>query len=490
MDGSRKFIIVSTGVSILLIILVSVTLAYAGRDNTLMADKSLNLTINGFLVELPLSENGATYDTVSLSSVSENKFLLNNEVGATVSIDDKKVGAGDTINLQLSSLSAENLITIKVENEKEQRIIYLRTLSSQLPAVTAAGESVYSSNYCATLANGATGLYELNESGQIVYYIASSEASPENATYSDFKKQILEDGKIRYSYQKTSKETGLSERIVLDENHQYLKTIVLTESEEARDSEALTSDCFILINDNHWIVATKQLQLVHNIPDGLNASAQGTKIQRVLIQEVKDDQILWEFTSDTYPELYGLAGSIYGNDTASGIDYTGLNQMILDPEDGNLILSFAQMGTLLKLDRETGEILWKLSGSGDEFALSAEQKFNQIASIQADNAGNLIITDQGQSGSRIVVVSLDEQNKTVKAYNSIDLSKSVTGKVVGATKVGDTLAIFGLTAEQDNGGSITEFDYDSNKILLQMKLPTGYAFADVSKIESNQSATE
>jgi outer membrane protein assembly factor BamB len=277
---------------------------------------------------------------------------------------------------------------------------------------------------------------------------------------------------------------------VLDENHQYLKTIVLTESEEARDSEALTSDCFILINDNHWIVATKQLQLVHNIPDGLNASAQGTKIQRVLIQEVKDDQILWEFTSDTYPELYGLAGSIYGNDTASGIDYTGLNQMILDPEDGNLILSFAQMGTLLKLDRETGEILWKLSGSGDEFALSAEQKFNQIASIQADNAGNLIITDQGQSGSRIVVVSLDEQNKTVKAYNSIDLSKSVAGKVVGATKVGDTLAIFGLTAEQDNGGSITEFDYDSNKILLQMKLPTGYAFADVSKIESNQSATE
>ncbi|MGD9474532.1 MAG: aryl-sulfate sulfotransferase [Eubacteriaceae bacterium] len=490
MDGSRKFIIVSTGISILLIILVSVTLAYAGRDNTLMADKSLNLTINGFLVELPLSENGATYDAVSLSCVSENKFSLNNELGATVSIDGKKVGAGDTINLDLSSLSAENLITIKVENEKEQRVIYLRTLSSKLPTVTAAGESVYTSNYCATLSNGATGLYELDESGQIVYYIAASEESPENAIYSDFKKHILEDGKIRYSYQKINKETGLGERIVLDENHQYLKTIVLTESEEARDAEALTSDCFILIDDNHWIVASKQLQLVHNIPDGLNASAQGTKVLRVLIQEVKDDQILWEFTSNTYPELYGLAGSIYGNDTGSGIDYTGLNQMILDPEDDNLILSFSQMDTLLKLDRETGEILWKFSGSGDEFLLSAEQKLSQIESIASDNAGDLIITDQGQNGSRVVIVSLDEQNKTVKTYNSVDLSNSLAGNVVSATKVGDTLAIFGLTADQDSGGSITEFDFDSQKILLQMKLPAGYAFADVSKMESEQADTE
>ncbi|WKY44548.1 hypothetical protein Q5O14_00170 [Eubacteriaceae bacterium ES2] len=490
MDGSKKFIIVSTSISILLIILVSVTLAYAGRDNTLMADKCLNLTINGFLVELPLSENGATYDAVSLSSVSENKFLLSNELGATVSIDGKKVGAGDTINLELSSLAAENLITIKVENEKEQRVIYLRTLSSQLPAVTAAGESVYGGNYCATLANGETGLYELDESGQIVYYIASSDESPENATYSDFKKHILEDGRIRYSYQKISKETGLGQRIVLDENHQYLKTIVLTESEEAQYAEALTSDCFILIDDSHWIVATKQLQLVHNIPDGLNASTQGTKVLRVLIQEVKDDQILWEFTSDTYPELYGLAGGIYGNDTTSGIDYTGLNQMILDPEDGNLILSLAKMDTLLKLDRETGEILWKFSGSGDEFLLSAEQKLSQIESIASDNAGDLIITDQGQNGSRVVIVSLDEQNKTVKTYNSIDLNNSLADQVVNATKVGDTLAIFGLTSEQDSGGSITEFDFDSHKMLLQMKLPAGYAFADVSKLESEQTATE
>ncbi|MGD9475681.1 MAG: hypothetical protein AB7V37_11855, partial [Eubacteriaceae bacterium] len=64
------------------------------------------------------------------------------------------------------------------------------------------------------------------------------------------------------------------------------------------------------------------------------------------------------------------------------------------------------------------------------------------------------------------------------------------GNVVSATKAGDPLAIFGLTADQDRGGSITEFDFDSQKILLQMKLPAGYAFADVSKMESEQADTE
>ncbi|WKY47771.1 hypothetical protein Q5O24_00100 [Eubacteriaceae bacterium ES3] len=490
MDGSRKFIVVSTGISILLIIMVGITLAYAGRDNTLMSDKSLNLTINGFVVELPLAENGATYDAVSLSSISENRILLNNEVGATVTINDKKIGVGDTIRLDLENLSASNLIEIDVKNEKDHRVIYLRTLSSQLPAITAAGESVYSGNYYATLANGESGLYELNEKGQVVYYIASSENSSENALYSDFRKHILEDGSIRYSYQKISKETGLGERILLDENHQYLKTISLTESKEAKAGEFLTSDSFVLINDNHWIIATKQLKLVHNIPDGLNASSQGTKVLRVLIQEVEDNNIIWEFSSDLYPELYGLSGSIYDTDTLSGIDYTGLNQMILDPDDENLILSFSQMNTLIKLDRENGQILWKFSGLADEFGLTEDQKLNKVASIEFDNLGNLIVADQGTNGNRIAVYSLNEKQKTLETFTGFDINSISSGQVIGASKVGDNLAVFGIGAEKNGLGTITEYDFDNRKIILQMNLPEGYTFSNVSKTENELIASE
>ena len=74
MDSSRKFLIVSISAAVMLIILVSFTLAYAGRDNTLMQDKTLSFEINGFNLEVPLSENDAVYDAVSLSSVTENKI--------------------------------------------------------------------------------------------------------------------------------------------------------------------------------------------------------------------------------------------------------------------------------------------------------------------------------------------------------------------------------------------------------------------------------
>ena len=128
MDSSRKFLIVSISAAVLLIILVSCTLAYSGRDNTLMSDKTLSLEINGFNVELPLSENNAIYDAVSLSSVTENKIKLVNEVGATVKIDNKGIGAGTTMDLKLEKLSSNELIKIQVGNEKDERVIYLANL--------------------------------------------------------------------------------------------------------------------------------------------------------------------------------------------------------------------------------------------------------------------------------------------------------------------------------------------------------------------------
>lgn len=133
MDSSKKFIIVSVSVAILLIVLVGYTLAYSGRDNTLMSDKTLHFEINGFNVEVPLSEDGAVYDAVCLSSVTENKIKLLNEVTANVKINGKGIGAGTTVNLKLESLSSNELIKITVDNEKDERTIYLRTLSSQLP---------------------------------------------------------------------------------------------------------------------------------------------------------------------------------------------------------------------------------------------------------------------------------------------------------------------------------------------------------------------
>lgn len=481
MNASRKFIIVSTTIGILLIILVSLSLAYAGRDNTLMKDKSLNLEINGFSLELPLAQNKAVYDPVCLSSISDNRIKLENDLGAVVTINGKTIKAGNTINLRLDTLTDQTYITIDVNNEKDHRVIYLRTISAQLPALTTVGKSLYQGHYYATLGDEKTGLYELNTVGDLVYYIAPSAVSPLDENYADFQKHVLDDGSVRYSYHRSLKGAGgLGQRILLDENHQYLKTITLKKSNDAKENEGLTIPTFILIDDDHWIVASKQLILAQNLQAHLESQTGGTKIQRLLIQEVVDSQVLYEFRSDRFSELYPLNPGVYTTNLNAGSDYTGFNGMILDPKDNHLILSFKEMDTLVKIDLENQKIIWKLSGLSDDFALLPDQKIIRPTSLSLSAQGQLIVFDQGGPGGegRILTIGLDEVNKKIRSFDALSLEGS---SGASGQKVGELLAIYLLACSQGGNQALREMNFTSDQILLEASLPEGYYFNRVKK---------
>ncbi len=479
MNASRKFIIVSTTIGILLIILVSLSLAYAGRDNTLMKDKSLNLEINGFALELPLAQNKAVYDPVCLSSISDNRIKLENDPGAVVTINGKTIKAGSSINLSLDALTEDSYITIDVNNEKDHRILYLRTISAQLPALTTVGKSLYQGHYYGTLGDGKTGLYELDMAGDLVYYISHSAASPVNESYADFQKHILDNGAVRYSYHRTPRGTGsLGQRVVLDENHQHLKTISLKKSNYAKENEGLTMPAFILISDDHWIVASKQLILADNLQADLESPAQGTKIQRLLIQEVLDNQVLYEFRSDRFPQLYPLNPSGYSESLNQGSDYTGFNGMVQDPKDDNLILSFKEMDTLVKIDLEKQKIIWTLSGLADDFALLPDQMIRRPTSLSLSAQGELIVFDQADLESRILRIGLDEVNKKVTDFQALGLG---VDRPVSGQKVGEMLAIYSLVWGPGEKQALTEINFTTDKILLEVSLAEGYYFDAVRK---------
>lgn len=494
MDSSKKFIIVSVSVAILLIVLVGYTLAYSGRDNTLMSDKTLHFEINGFNVEVPLSEDGAVYDAVCLSSVTENKIKLLNEVTANVKINGKGIGAGTTVNLKLESLSSNELIKITVDNEKDERTIYLRTLSSQLPQITAAGESSYDGNYYAALASGGAALYELNNKGEVVFYIAKSPEEAKGESFRDFQKHTLADGKVRYSYQRVYGDSdgigyASGERVILDENYQFLKKITLAKSDLAKEGEPIDGRDFILIDDNHYIVAATQEVLVQNVPESLGASSMGTKVARTLIQEVEDDKAVFEFTTDSHPELYGLsvAGNDYSNTVSQSPDYAGLNRMIIDPADNNLIVSFGNMNTIMKIDRESGKIVWKLSGSGDEFGLTDEQKTSGQSDLALTSDGYLTVFDNAVSSgqTRILKIKLDEVNKKVLEYHEFKVPGHISTTNGSVQKIGDEIEVYAIGWGQAKEGmtGISEIDFNTGKKLLEVTLPQGVSNDRVLKIK-------
>jgi hypothetical protein len=494
MDSSRKFLIISISAAVLLIILVSCTLAYSGRDNTLMSEKSLSFEINGFNVELPLSENDAVYDVVSLSSLTENKIKLINDVGATVKINGKVIGASNTMNLKLDELSYNKYIKITVGNERDERRIYIRTLSSQLPNIQAAGESSYEGNYYASISTGQAALYELNNKGEVVFYIAKSPEQAHGETYRDFKKHVLADGTVRYSYQHVygvNDKIGyaVGERVILDEQFQKLKTITLPESEVTQKGDPIDGRDFILIDDNHYIIETSQLVLVQNVPEGLGAGTMGSKVVRSLIQEVKDDKVVFQFTTDSHPELYGLSVNDhdYSNTTSQSPDYAGFNRMILDPNDNNLIVSFGNMNTIMKINRENGEILWKLSGNGDQFGMTPEQKTSGQTDMAFTAEGDLTIFDDALSSgqTRIIKLKLDENNKKITEYHEFKIPGKTTLFDGSTQKIGDNIEVYtiGWGVTKEGTTAMTEMDFNTGKKLLEITLPQGVANDRVQKFK-------
>ncbi len=494
MDSSRKFIIISVSAAVLLIILVSCTLAYSGRDNTLMSDKTLSFEINGFNVELPLSENDAVYDAVSLSSVTENRIKLLNEVGATVKINDRGIGAGTTMDLKLESLSANQLIKIQVSNEKDQRTIYLRTLSAQLPDIIAAGESSYEGNYFTAVATGGAALYELNNKGEVVFYIAKSPERANGESYRDFKKHVLENGTVRYSYQRVNGDSNgigyaSGERVILDDQYKEIKTITLAQSERVNEGDPVDGRDFILIDDNHYIVEASQLVLAQNVPAGLGANTMGAKVVRTLIQEVKDDQIVFEFTTDSHSDFYGLSVTDhdYSNTTSQNPDYSGFNRMIIDPTDDNLLVSFGNMNTIMKINRENGDVIWKLSGSSDEFGMSAEQKTSGQSDLAITKEGYLIVFDNALSTgqTRIQKIKLDEINKKILDYQEYKVAGKTSLTDGSAQKIGDNIEVYtiGWGLLKDSNIAISEIDFNTGKKLLEVTLPQGIANDRVQKFK-------
>ena len=494
MDSSRKFIIVSISAAVLLIILVSCTLAYSGRDNTLMSDKTLSFEINGFNVELPLSENDAVYDAVSLSSVTENKIKLLNEVGATVKINGKGIGAGTTIDLKLDELSSSELIKIQVGNEKDERVIYLRTLSAQLPEIIPAGASSYEGNYFTAVATGGAALYELNNQGEVVFYIAKSPEKANGESYRDFKKHVYENGTVRYSYQRVYGDSNgigyaVGERVILDDQYEEIDVITLAQSDLAKEGDPVDGRDFILIDDNHYIVEASQLVLVQNVPDGLGANTMGAKVVRNLIQEVKDNQVVFEFTTDSHPEFYGLSVSDhdYSNTTSQNPDYAGLNRMIIDPTDNNLIVSFGNMNTIMKIDRETRDVIWKLSGNGDEFGMSPEQKTVGQTDLAITAEGELTVFDNALSTgqTRILKIKLDEVNKKILGYQEYKVPGKTALAYGSAQKIGDNIEVYtiGWGLLKDGNVAISEIDFNTGKKLLEVTLPQGVANDRVQKFK-------
>ncbi|HUS03529.1 MAG TPA: aryl-sulfate sulfotransferase [Chitinophagaceae bacterium] len=259
--------------------------------------------------------------------------------------------------------------------------------------------------------------------------------------------------------------------VLLDTNLNVIKKIrLLPYADHDPNMDALDGHDFILIDDNHYIGLAYVEKVVTNIPASLNP-APACKVVTPIIQEVQNGNVIFEWDGSNYPEFYST--SVEGNqfqDNTLAHDYMHLNSMYIDPKDGNIICSFRNMDQVVKLNRKTGNIMWRLGGVNSDFPLSADQKpLRQHYATTTDNNQTLLMYDNGDVSlrpyTRILEFKLDEINKKVMGYKAFDLPNKKFYQFRGSVQKTDSSYFIG-TGEL----KFMEINFTTGNIILDKNL--------------------
>jgi hypothetical protein len=176
---------------------------------------------------------------------------------------------------------------------------------------------------------------------------------------------------------------------------------------------------FIMLSENHYIIYAGYEQDARNIPVNIKVPAH-KRIVSAVIQEIENDKVIWQWDACDYAEFFEFNPNkeVFKNDKPA--DYLHTNTITLDTTDGNIIMSFRDLNQIIKLERRTGKILWRLGGLNSDFALTKQMKFLGQHAVKFASDHSLLFLDNGSEKtrpySRIVKFKLDEKSKKVTQF--------------------------------------------------------------------------
>ncbi len=160
-----------------------------------------------------------------------------------------------------------------------------------------------------------------------------------------------------------------------------------------------------------------------------------------------------------------------------GIDYFHINSIEVD-HDNNLLISARETSTVYKIDRSTGEVIWRLGGKKSDFEMGAGTRFAYQHDARRLPDGTITIFDNGtlvfENGlpkaieeSRGLVLELDEEEMSaslVRQYTHPDKRYADAAGNLQWLPNGDVFIGWGRAL------SISEFS-EKGELLFDLKLP-------------------
>lgn len=244
-------------------------------------------------------------------------------------------------------------------------------------------------------------LFILDDSG-VPVYIQPTQAGL-NTT--DFKRQTV--GGVPYLVY----HTGVSVNVwtngsyyVLDQGYNLVDTWTIGNGYGADEHEMQ-----LLENGNALLLAYAP------IPYDLSpygGPADGQIVDIIIQEQDPSKNVIFEWHASQHVDLTETYSSL----TRSPVDYVHTNAIEAD-QDGNLLISNRNTSNIIKIDRQTGNILWRLGGKANQFNFLNDVGFSNQHDIRRLANGHITLFDNGNGHvpphSRAVEYEINEQNQEI-----------------------------------------------------------------------------
>lgn len=242
----------------------------------------------------------------------------------------------------------------------------------------------------------------------------------------------------------------------------------------------------LLLPNGHAILLGLDPETVDmsTIVPGGNTSA---TVLGMVVQELdRSKNVVFEWRTFDH---FKITDATHENLLAATIDYVHANAVDVDT-DGNLLLSSRHLDEITKIDRGTGNIIWRWGGKNNEFTfLNDPVGFSHQHSIRRTPTGTLILFDDGNfhtpQFSRAVEYTLDEKAMTAAQVwqfrHSPDLYAFAMGSVQRLPN-GNTLIGWGMATD----AAVTEVRPDGG-VAFELRLPDSVVSYRVFRLPWNPS---
>ncbi|WP_344685068.1 arylsulfotransferase family protein, partial [Saccharopolyspora taberi] len=190
---------------------------------------------------------------------------------------------------------------------------------------------------------------------------------------------------------------GQGEYVILDQSYRQIATVRM-----GNNLDADLHEMVITARGTALLMAYNTVQLDRPVVEGV--------VQEI---DIASGKVLFEWRSLQH---IGVEESTVAPPEGKPFDYIHLNS-VQETADGDLLISARHTDALYQVDRETGNVEWRMGGTRSDFQVAPEAAFARQHDARWQPDGSLTLFDNASDkpgpASRALVLSVDEQARKV-----------------------------------------------------------------------------